>query len=236
MKSMRLLPILWLALCAVLPAAELAFESTKKDVSAGADATRVDVDFPFTNASGQPVTITRFQSNCSCMTVAVQGGKQRYEPGESGVVRATFDVQNLSGEVERFAVLWLEGDPEDKPSVKLNVNFHIPEVVKVEPKTVKWEVGAKPEPQVIRITMQAGEPVHIKAVGGTGSAFKHELKTVVDGQEYELVLTPASTAAPVLGVFRMETDCKNERHRIKQVFAMVRKPAAGEPAAPAAKP
>lgn len=231
---MRLPLILWLALSAVLPAAELAFPQTTKDVRTAADATTIDVDFPFSNTSGQPVVIARFQSNCSCMSVAVQDGKQRYEPGESGVVRATFDVKNLSGEVERFAVLWLEGDPEDKPSVKLTVKFHIPEVVKIEPKTVKWEIGGKPEPQVVRIMMDAADPVHITAVGSASPAFKHELKTIAEGKEYELVITPVATDKPALGLFRLDTDCKLERHRMKQVFAMIRKPAPAEGGSPAA--
>jgi hypothetical protein len=231
---MRSLLICWLASAASLYAG-LTFPETTKHVQVAVDAQVLDVDFPFTNQSDKPVEISRVEPSCTCMSVQLQGGKQRYEPGESGLIRATFDMKNQVGDVERLTHLWLRGDPEGNPSVKLTVKFQIPEWVKAEPRTLRWEVGETAAAKSIKIEMSGDEPIHLqKVVTSPTSPFKHEVKTIKDGKEYELVVTPNSTASQGIAVFRLETDCKVETQRVKQVFSTVMKAAAaGAPKAPA---
>lgn len=217
--------LLWAVLSTSLYAGELAFPELTKELNVAVDATTLDVDFPFTNKTDKPVTISKVQASCSCMNVGVKGGKQRYEPGESGVIRATFDMRNQTGEVDRLTHVWLQGDPEEKPSVKLEVKFHIPELVKADPKTLRWEVGEAPSPKTIRVVMSGDQPIHVTNVIAPPANFKHELKTITDGKEYELIVTPGATTSPAIGVYRLETDCKVETQRVKQMFAAIMKPA-----------
>lgn len=230
---MKLAIGIWVTLAAFAQAAGLEFKELLKDVNAPADAAIVTTEFEFTNKGDKPVTIAKTDPGCSCLKVQISGGKLRYAPGESGVVRTTFDMGNFSGVVDKVVALWIDNDPADKPSMKLTVRVHIPVLVAVEPKTVKWSVGGKAEPQTIQIRMAEGKPIRVTGVKSTSATFALELKTVEEGKKYDLVVTPLEMATPGMGVIRIETDCEISRHRTQQAFAVVRKPT---PADVAAKP
>ena len=214
----------WLILTGFLHAAKLDFAESLKEIHAPAEAKSVTAEFPFTNNSGKPVTVAKFDAACSCMAVQISDGKLRYSPGESGVIRATFDVGNFAGTVDKVVALWLDQDPADKPSLSLTVRVHIPVLVLAEPKTLTWPLGEPAKSQTIRITMNHSKPIRVLSVNSSSTAFAHELKTIEEGKSYELALTPADTNSPGLAVIRIETDCDIEKHRLQQVFAVVRKP------------
>lgn len=214
---------LWSILASALSAAGLNFAEAVKNLQAPADATEIIADFPFTNDSGKAVEIKRYDAGCSCMAVGVEGGKLIYQPGEGGVIRAKFDMSNYSGDVEKPIGIWLDSDPDKAPSVQLMVKVHIPEVIKIETKTVKWDVGSPPTPQTIKLSVEGDEKVHIVSVTHSNDNFLQELKTIEDGRSYEIVVTPKDTNITGLGVFRIETDCKIERHKYKQAFASIRR-------------
>lgn len=229
----KIILAVWLALIAGIQGGTLTFKETLKELHAPADAKSVTAEFQFTNNSEQAVTVAKYDAACSCMAVAISNGKLRYAPGESGVVRATFDMGNFSGTVDKVVALWLDDDPADKPSLSLTVRVHIPVLVALEPKTLTWTLGTKPVAQVIRITMNHDKPIRVVAVNSSSTDFLHELKTVKEGKSYDLAITPAATDTPGLAVVRIETDCEIEKHRLQQAFAVVRK---APPAVPAAKP
>ena len=222
---------LWLSLAAFVSAAGLEFEKLLVEVHAPADAKTVTADFKFTNKGDKPVTIAKTDPGCSCLSVQISGGKLKYGPGESGVVRTTFDMGNFSGAVDKSIALWIDDDPADKPSMKLDVRVHIPVLVALEPKTLKWNLGGKPEPQTIQIRMAEGKPIRVLAAKSSSAAFSCEVKTVEEGRKYELIVTPLEIGTPGIGVIRIETDCEISKHRVQQAFSIVRKPTAAEMAA-----
>jgi hypothetical protein len=232
---MKIALSIWFALAAFVQAAGLEFAEPIKEVAAAADASTITVDFPFTNKSGSPVTITKADPNCPCLKVQISGGKLRYSPGESGIVRVTFEMGNFSGTVDKELPIFLAGDSADKPSVRLTLRVTIPVLIGIEPKTVVWDFGEKPEPRTIQIRMAEGQLIHIKSVQSSSSAFTSELKTLEDGKKYDLVITPGDTSVPMVGLIRIQTDCSVSKFRIQQCFATVSKP---KPAATetAAKP
>ena len=213
---------LWLALM-VFAQAGLEFPAVLKEVHAPADAKIVKADFEFTNHSEKTVTVAKVNPTCSCIAVTVENGKLLYAPGESGVIRTEFDMGNFSGVVDKVVGVWLDGDPEDKPSVSLTVRVHIPELVVLEPKTVKWELGGAMEPQSLRIKMDYTQPIHVTGVSSTSEAFKLELKTIEDGKQYELIVTPVKITSAGLAIIRIETDCELKKHYVKQAFAVISK-------------
>ena len=222
---MKPLTALLLLFPVIAQAAGLEFKDLTVNQNAAVDATIVTTDFPFTNKTDKPVTITKSDPGCTCLKVEVSGGKLTYAPGESGVVRTTFDVGNSTGDVEKGVAIWLDGDPKSKPSVYLKVNFHIPVLVSLEPKTLSWDIGGKPEPKTIHIKMAEGNTIHVLDVTAKPS-FKTELKTLAKGSEYELVITPESVENPDLSVIRIETDSRVDKQKTQQAFAVVRKPTA----------
>lgn len=228
---MKILSGIWLALAAFAQGGGLEFTETLKEIHAGADASIVTTEFRFTNKGDKPASITKSDPGCSCLKVEISGGKFKYEPGESGVVRTTFEMGNFSGTVDKMVALWIDGDAADNPSTRLTVRVHIPVLVGLEPKTVKWEMGTKADPQIIRIQMAEGKPIHVTKVTSSSESFACELKTVEEGKKYDLVVTPRTLDTPGMSVIRIETDCAISKHRIQQAFAVMRKPSQ-----PTAKP
>jgi hypothetical protein len=211
--------------------AELRFSELQKEVHAEADAESVTVEFHFTNPDDKPLTIRKYDSGCSCIGLRVKDDKLRYAPGESGVLQADFKVGNYAGTVDKVIALWLDVDPDSQPSARLMVRVHIPVLVEIEPKTLRWDLNGDAGPQFIRIRMKEGHPAKITAVTSSSPAFKTELMTIKDGMQYDLWVTPTQTDSPGLGILRIETDNPSPKHRLHQAFALIRKPAPGKPAA-----
>lgn len=228
---MRFVLATWLSLMAALQAGKLEFKETFKEIHAPADVKSVAAEFEFTNKTDKEVAISKYESTCSCMAVGVKGGKLRYAPGESGLIRAEFDMGNFSGEIDKVINLYLDDAPLDKPSVNLTVRVHIPVLVNLEPKTIKWDIGGKGDPQTIKITMNHTKPIKMTKITCSSEAFRTELKTVAEGKSYDLVVTPLALDKPSLAILRMETDCEIAKHRTQQGFAVVRKPTPAEAAA-----
>ena len=214
---------IWLTLAACTHAAGLEFAALLKEVEGAADATTIATDFNFTNKSDKPVTITKAEASCPCLKAEISGGKLKYAPNESGVVRITFEMGNLAGIVEKVLPIYVGDDPPNKPSIQLTVRVRIPILIALEPKTVKWNLGGKADPQTIQIRMAEGKPIHVTGVKSSSPAFSCELKTVEEGRRYDLIVTPLETNTPEMGVLRIETDCGISKHRIQQAFAVVRK-------------
>lgn len=226
----------WIAGSLSLSAATLKFDATTKEIKAEADARTVTTDFSFKNESDQEVVIDRYDAACTCINAQIKGGKLVYKPGETGVIRAAFDMSLFSGAVDKSVAVWLKGDPEQKPSIVLTTHIVIPVLVQVEPKTLIWEVGEKPEPKTVTVTMDHSEPIRVTGVSGADSRFTQELKVIEEGKKYEVKVTPAATDKVGMGVVHLETDCKIQRHRSHRIFTVVRHPLPKTPAAAVAKP
>lgn len=219
-----LMAILAIALAPAVQA-DLTFENTGIEAHAAADAEKVVALFPFENKSKGTVTIDRYESGCSCIGVEVSGGKMAYAPGEKGVVRATFDIGNFRGEVNKPIQVWLKGDAAATPSIGLNVKVFVPVLVEIQPKTLRWVIGAPVETQTFHLKVVHNEP--IKVVSAEGGAGKYEVKliTIKEGESYDVQVTPLDLSQPGIGMFQILTDSKIPRHRTLQGFAVVSAPA-----------
>ena len=204
-------------------AGTLEFKELVKDQSVAIETTTVTTDFEFTNKTDKAVSIIKAELSCPCLAVQVSGGKMRYSPGESGVIRTIFEVGNATGSVEKAVPIFLDNDPPDKPSLNLRINFHIPVLVAVEPKTVSWDIGGNTGEKVIHIKMAEGTPINVTGVTLKDS-FKYDLKTIEKGVSYDLVVSPKSTDQPDLGIIRIGTDSKIAKQKVQQAFVVVRRP------------
>lgn len=219
---------LWLlaGFLSLVSAAGLEFDKALKELDVPPTENTVSTDFTFTNSSDKPVKITKYDAACSCMSLQVKGGKLLYAPGESGVLRATFEMGNFSGVVDKALQLWLDDDPETKPSVVLTVRVKIPVLVEIEPKTLRWELDAQAEPQTVKITMNYEEPIEVLNVATNNDSFSATLKTVEAGKSYEVEVVPLKTDRPALSIIKVATNCPIERHATQRLFAIVRQPVA----------
>lgn len=215
-----------------IPDGKLYFEQTIREVAVAADATHAVVDFPFENRTGKALTISRVEKNCTCAEMQISDGKLRYAPGEKGVIRARYELGNFIGIVDKPFMLWLEGDPEAKPSHTLTARLIIPVLVELSEKTLKWVVGGPPSPAKIDIRTTS-QPIRMLTASSTSEAVQVELKPVTDGRHYELWVTPVDIQNPSLALIRIETDSSIPRWKMLQVFALVQSPSTGpKPASP----
>ncbi len=148
---MKFLLTAWLAIATSLAAAPLKFDKTLIEVHAPIDSETVTEDFKFTNTGDTAVVIREADAGCSCLSVLVSGGKLAYAPGESGTLRANFSLGSFQGEVDKQINIWLEGDPDEKPSNTVTMRVHIPQIIKITPRTIKWKMGSDPVMQIVEI-------------------------------------------------------------------------------------
>lgn len=211
----------WIALVTSLAAAGLKFDETLIEVHAPIESKTVTRDFKFTNTSKADVVIREADAGCSCLAVKVSGGKLAYGPGESGILRATFELGSFQGTVDKPINIWLKTDPDEKPSNTVTLRVHIPEIIKLSPRTLKWEMKSEPVTQVMEIEMDYEKPIHVESVTSSNPDFEAKLVTVEDGKRYQVEVTPKRTDVPSLAVLRIETDLDIQKHRIQQFFAAI---------------
>lgn len=222
---MKLALAILLAFPLLVQAGALEFKSLINEEKATMDATTVVSDFAFTNKTDKPVAISKADPTCSCIHVEISGGKLKYAPGESGVIRTTFDVGNSTGLVEKGVAIYLDEDPPSKPSLMLQVKIQIPVLIALEPKTLSWNVGEKAETKTLQIQIAEGQTVNILSAVSSNPAFDAELKTLEQGSKYALLVTPKVMDTACIGVIRIDTDSKISKQKTVQAFAVVRRPA-----------
>lgn len=221
---MRALLICWLAGCLPIIAGTLKFDQPNKQITVTNDQKSATVDFPFKNESSEDVVIEKNASDCPCAAVGVMDSKLAYKPGESGTIRIVFNLGKVPETADKLVSIYLKGDAEDHPSIKLNTRIIVPVVVELEPRSVTWDLGDKPEPKTVKVTINDSEPVKILSMATSDPNFKQELKTIEEGKKYEVVITPTSTAKPGMSVLQVETDSKSDNRRSHAVYMLVRQP------------
>lgn len=206
----------------------IAFDDVLHELKISADAKTATTSFSFRNRGDKPSRIRKFHASCACMKASIAKDQLAYAPGEDGAIRVDIDLSNLAGKVEKAVLVFLEEDPDSRPSITLVVRLEIPMIVAVEPKTLIWPIDGDTHTKTIHIRMNHSQPVHVTAVGCSSDVYTHTLRTIEAGKHYELDVTPRDTKSMTLGVLRIETDCDISRHSIQQVFAVCRRPNPGE--------
>ncbi len=204
--------------------AELVFDSLKKEVKAEPDARKVTCDFYFENKGSETVHIAEYKATCSCMDVQVnQNGKLTYAPGEKGIMRTIFDMENFTGEVDKNVLVWMQGDAKEKPSIVVTVHVIIPVLVDIQPRTMRWNGPGPWEAQTMKIRMNHTEPIQIVRASLNNPCYETELKTIEVGKEYELIIKPLvkPDVQPGMGVIHIETDCKIDKQKKQMAFVVV---------------
>lgn len=214
----------WFILGSIGWAAGLKFEKEVIDVHADLDSKEIITDFKFTNNSSKTIKIKDADAGCSCLGVQVGGGKLSYAPGEAGTLRTTFELGSFQGVVDKPIYVWLDDDPEDSPSSTINLRVHIPVAIKLEPKTLKWKMGAEPEPMTMDIVMDYDKPIKVLTATVSNTLFKTKLITVEEGKHYQVEVTPLKTDSPSLAIIRIETDMEVEKQRVQQGFGVIQAP------------
>jgi len=73
----------------------ITFEKTEHDFGRVIQGEKITYNFKFTNTGGGDLIITRVSASCGCTAPAFT--REPVKPGETGVVRITFDSENRLG-------------------------------------------------------------------------------------------------------------------------------------------
>lgn len=114
----------------------LEFETVKKSYGLVKDTLPQKLEFPFKNTSkDRTARIKEFITSCGCVGGA--SDKESYGPGESGVIRVTFNPQGREGKDEKTISVAID-DPA-VPPLPLTVSIEIVPVLYLEPKAAYIE-------------------------------------------------------------------------------------------------
>jgi hypothetical protein len=199
--------------------AQLTFDQTEIEVTAKPEEDSLVVLFPYVNNTVNDLNISNIQSHCSCMDV--KASSQQIAAGQKGLLRATLDIKNLLGSISKSAEIHLLG--AEKPQY-ITVKATIPELVKIEPRSLQWSFTEPRVAKTLRITMNYDSPIHLLSVNSLNTAFTCERRTVEDGKVYEITVSPPQEqiTAAVFGRLQIETDSKFARHKSKECFVLLR--------------
>lgn len=221
---MKLTPFIFFLLTAILHAGDLKFEKDIYEANVGFKDDEVVRDFKFTNTSSKSIKIKHVEPGCSCVTVEFLNGKRTYGAGESGVMRVKFKLDTSQGTVDKPIGVYLEPDPEDKPSTVVTFRLHIPTVIALEPKTVTWDLNSKPEPKSIRVKINYDKPVKITKLSLSSENYTSEIVAVEEGKTYDIRITPKSTDTQGICLVGIETDIDIDKFQRHQGFARISAP------------
>jgi hypothetical protein len=227
MKRIRALLCTCLSVAWVLPArGGITFEKAELAHKAGHGEVQVTGEFKF-KVTGGPVKILDVETYCDCLKAQTKDGRMEFKDGEEGVIETAFRLGNFEGEVAKQVVVTTD-DPAARATT-LTVKVTIPHLFEIEPEHVRWQAGDEPKPKSIKFKIIGDKPVAVTKVVSSRDVVTAEFREVTKGREYEIILTPKSTAEPVFGVLRVETDAPWPRFQKRLLFFNVSRPGAPAP-------
>ncbi|MBO6513973.1 MAG: DUF1573 domain-containing protein [Phycisphaerales bacterium] len=200
----------------------LLFKETHVSTGEILDIESVPVEFKFKNTGSEDLEIQLVKPSCGCTVPDME--KTVYKPGESGVLKVTFDPTGKKGTVSRNITIYTNSSI--KPVHTIFLQSEVKPVVLTEPRVLAFEMtnkgqsntkdikiyGRFPEFKVKRATTQDSDVFGIEIVDGG--------KVTKDGEDMWLQIvrvTLMESAKP--DNYRTEVTIRtNEEH--KSIFSM----------------
>jgi len=161
------------------------------------------VAFGVYNAGSDAVRIDRLESGCLCLSVEID--RNPVEPRTWSTIRGVFDTDKLMGKSERRITV---GTSQGSRPVFLTTRIETEPIYTIDQPMTTWTVGSDPEPRVVEFRVVREAPVRVLSAQSQRPEVRCEILVVEEGRAYDLKLVPESTASPLLGVIRLETDCE----------------------------
>lgn len=197
--------------------ADLKFRQTTLREHISPQQKTLQTAFPFTNAGGDPVTITRIKPHCECTKAAVEGGRTTVAPGASGRLLLDIDTKTFTGTVMKDVSV----TTSDGKTQRLTVAVSVPESITVSPKGLSWKLGGAATPKTVTITLAPNCPFKLKQASLVGSAFDYQTHSVVPNKRFTVTVTPKSTQNKIINRLLIETDSSDPRYARIPVFLSI---------------
>lgn len=198
----------------------IAIEPEVFEFDAEEGQTEMTAIFQVKNTGTAPFRLTKLDSSCACLSA--EADDLEIAPGAQTTLTAIFDISKLSGEAEKS--LFVATDIPGARETRLPVRVSIPPVLELDPVTVKWTVGEKPESREIRFRVLRENPIRVTEVKSSRESVAVELEEIEEGREYQIIVTPESTEKIMLGFVRLTTDCELDQYRQMMGYYAVQRP------------
>ncbi len=177
----------------------------------------MDAKFGLLKASPDPVTIEKVESSCGCTTATLP--KMTFVPGERGELCARFSTPGRRGLQTKTVSVRIHGQAD--PAV-LTLVVTIPELVRMSHQLLVWEKGAERESKTILCDATSDMPVRIVKVASSVTSIKASLKTVSEGRQYAITVTPENTDAASFAVLTIDAEFKDQKKSLR-IYAQVKR-------------
>ncbi len=183
--------------------AEASIEWEKKEITVAVHPVQLkkEVDFKFRNTGNDPVELLSMRPSCSCISAHPE--KRRYLPGESGILKVVFDLGNRTGPQKKSVKIITSDNPAQNQILYLKID--IPEAYLFSTKRLTWESGQKKPTKTVTLTNVSSGAISIGKVTSSDDRLKIEIKTLREGFEYRLELTPEAGLENTRSVIRIQT-------------------------------
>ncbi|MEC7923024.1 MAG: DUF1573 domain-containing protein [Planctomycetota bacterium] len=144
-------------------------------------------EFQLKNTGGSPLKIEKVKPACGCTTVG--GDKQVIAPGATGKITLKVDTKKFSGTVRKTAEVYSNAS---KISQRLTMTGKIELAIEIEPRLPRVQVvkGLPTKPISITLKKAAAHSFKVNKVSSKSEVVDVTMKTVEEGQLYELTVTP----------------------------------------------
>ncbi len=207
-----------------LNAEGLEWKTFKQTFEAELGQEKVEAVYSFTNKSGQAVVISKVQASCGCTVPTLE--KDRYESGESGEIKATFNIgQRVGHQIKHIQVYTDEADRRGPYDLTLTVD--IPQAISFKTsRTMIWRGDDAAKTIECVVELHEKIPMQItsaKALRGNGTdVFDFEVVELEPKKKYALKVTPKSLDQSARVTFQLESPDDSKGVLIKYpIYAIV---------------
>ena len=152
--------------------AQLEWTTTQVQTNIPIGETELKINFPYINSGSSSVSISNIVNCCGCKTVV---SEPICEPGSNGYVEVRCDLKGRYGKFRKKIPINYSGETK-----YLIIRFTNPEVVSLEPRSIKW-TGGSSDMKKIRLTNLTTIPINVQEVSVIPEVCKVFVETVKSG-------------------------------------------------------
>jgi len=197
--------------------AQLKWNRLTADLHPSIDAIEVPCEFEFSNSGSYPIKIVEVKPVCAC--TAATADKGEYQPGEKGKIKASFTVGERVGLQSKTIVV--RTDDKSSNEVELTINVTIPELLKMNPRVLLWDVGSTAQPKSIQLDASQDFPVKVTAIQVIGNRIFTQLQEIEPGKSYRITVVPKNLSLAYTALIKIDIQYGEGKTKTLKAFAQV---------------
>lgn len=180
--------------------------------------------FVFTNTGEAVLVVTNVRPACGCTTAGEW--TRIVQPGETGIVPVQFNSSSFNGPVLKYVTVTC--NDKAHPSVILQLKGTVWRPIEVQPSFAVLNLPEGSQTNVsatLHITNHLDAPVTLSAPELNNKAFSAELKTIVPGKEFQVIVSamPPFEGAGKVAQLTLRTSCTNLPVIVASILANVQR-------------